>query len=125
MGRGETVRVFGRLPRKQTGGFRHFRGRWLAPIKGGVGWFPARPLPLGHVAEADGVGSYQAARTVARKRPTSLRRCSDCRDNSEAAPNTWVAAAGVTDRLWEISDIVALVEATDAKPGQRGPYLKR
>jgi IS1 family transposase len=26
-------------------------------------------------------------------------------------------AAGVTDRLWEIGDIVALVEATDAQPG--------
>jgi IS1 family transposase len=34
-------------------------------------------------------------------------------------------AAGVTDRLWEISDIVALVEASDPKPGRRGPYKKR
>jgi hypothetical protein len=34
-------------------------------------------------------------------------------------------AAGVTDRLWEIGDIVALVEAADAKPGKRGPYKKR
>jgi IS1 family transposase len=33
--------------------------------------------------------------------------------------------AGVTDRLWEISDIVALVEASDPKPGSRGPYKKR
>jgi len=33
-------------------------------------------------------------------------------------------AAGVTDRLWEIGDIVALVEATDVKPGKRGPYKK-
>lgn len=33
-------------------------------------------------------------------------------------------AAGVTDRLWEIDDIVALVEAMDAKPGKRGPYKK-
>lgn len=33
-------------------------------------------------------------------------------------------AAGVTDRLWEISDIVALVEANDPKPGRRGPYKK-
>jgi IS1 family transposase len=33
-------------------------------------------------------------------------------------------AAGVTDRLWEIGDIVALVEATDAKPSKRGPYRK-
>ena len=34
-------------------------------------------------------------------------------------------AAGVTDRLWEIGDIVALVEAADAKPGKRGAYRKR
>jgi IS1 family transposase len=33
-------------------------------------------------------------------------------------------AAGVSDRLWEIGDIVALVEATDAKPGKRGSYKK-
>jgi hypothetical protein len=34
-------------------------------------------------------------------------------------------AAGVTDRLWEIADIVALVEAQDAAPAKRGPYKKR
>ncbi len=34
-------------------------------------------------------------------------------------------AAGVTDRLWEISDIVALVEAAEPKPAKRGPYKKR
>jgi IS1 family transposase len=34
-------------------------------------------------------------------------------------------AAGVTDRLWEIGDIVALVEANDAKAGKRGPYKKQ
>lgn len=33
-------------------------------------------------------------------------------------------AAGVTDRLWEIGDIVALVEALAAQPGKRGPYKK-
>ena len=33
-------------------------------------------------------------------------------------------AAGVTDRLWEVADIVALVEAADVKPGKRGPYNK-
>lgn len=33
-------------------------------------------------------------------------------------------AAGVTDRLWEVSDIVALVEAADAKPAKRGSYKK-
>ena len=33
-------------------------------------------------------------------------------------------AAGVTDRLWEIADVVALVEAADVKPGKRGTYRK-
>lgn len=35
-------------------------------------------------------------------------------------------AAGVSDRLWGIEDIVALVEASEAeKPRTRGPYKKR
>ncbi len=36
-------------------------------------------------------------------------------------------AAGVSARLWEVSDIVALVEAEEAKavPAKRGPYKKR
>jgi IS1 family transposase len=33
-------------------------------------------------------------------------------------------AAGVTDHLWEIGDIVAPVEATDKQPAKRGPYKK-
>ena len=33
-------------------------------------------------------------------------------------------AAGVTDRLCEIGDIVTLVEATDIQPPKRGPYKK-
>ena len=31
-------------------------------------------------------------------------------------------AAGVTDRLWEIGDVVAFVEAAEAKPTKRDPY---
>ena len=34
-------------------------------------------------------------------------------------------AAGMSDRLWEVSDIVALLEAAEPKPGKRGPYKKR
>jgi hypothetical protein len=34
-------------------------------------------------------------------------------------------AAGVTDQLWEVSDIVTLLEAAESKPGERGPYKKR
>jgi hypothetical protein len=34
-------------------------------------------------------------------------------------------AAGVTGRLWDINDIVRLVEAAELKPAKRGPYKKR
>lgn len=34
-------------------------------------------------------------------------------------------AAGVSDRLWEIGDIVKLVEDAEPKPGKRGQYKKR
>ena len=33
-------------------------------------------------------------------------------------------AAGVTDRLWSVEDIAALVEAAVPKPGSRGLYKK-
>ena len=34
-------------------------------------------------------------------------------------------AAGVTDRTWEFSDIVALIDAADGEPKKRGSYKPR
>jgi hypothetical protein len=34
-------------------------------------------------------------------------------------------AAGVTDRLWDIGDIVDLVDAAEGEPKKRGRYRKR
>lgn len=34
-------------------------------------------------------------------------------------------AAGLTDRLWDMDDIVTLIEAREAEPKKRGPYKKR
>nr|WP_253387988.1 hypothetical protein [Methylorubrum extorquens] len=36
-----------------------------------------------------------------------------------------VMAMGVSDRLWSIEDMAALIEAAAPKPGKRGPYRKR
>ena len=33
-------------------------------------------------------------------------------------------AAGVTDRVWDVKDIAALIEAREA-PAKRGPYKKK
>jgi hypothetical protein len=34
-------------------------------------------------------------------------------------------AAGITDKLWSVEDMVALVEASEPRSGKRGPYKKR
>jgi hypothetical protein len=34
-------------------------------------------------------------------------------------------AAGVTDKLWEMSDLVAIVEAADAEPKRPATYKRR
>jgi len=39
-------------------------------------------------------------------------------------PTSPAMAAGVSDRLWEIGDIVKLVEDAEPKPSKRGLYKK-
>jgi hypothetical protein len=34
-------------------------------------------------------------------------------------------AAGITDRLWSLEDIVAKIDAMAPPPAKRGPYKKR
>jgi hypothetical protein len=34
-------------------------------------------------------------------------------------------AAGISDRLWSMEDIVALIDVTDAQPKKRGTYKPR
>jgi hypothetical protein len=33
--------------------------------------------------------------------------------------------AGLTDRLWDIADLVAIIDANEPAPKKRGPYKKR
>jgi hypothetical protein len=34
-------------------------------------------------------------------------------------------AAGVTDHVWNVADIVSMIEAVELVPAKRGPYKKR
>jgi len=34
-------------------------------------------------------------------------------------------AAGVTDHVWSVADIIAMIEAAEQPPAKRGPYKKR
>ena len=34
-------------------------------------------------------------------------------------------AVGITDRLWSLEDIAERIDASQPKPGKRGPYKKR
>ena len=48
-----------------------------------------------------------------------------CRQHKSLDGISPAMAAGVTGRLWDIDDIVRLVDEAAAKPAQRGPYKKK
>ena len=48
-----------------------------------------------------------------------------CRQHKSLEGSSPAMAAGVTDRLWDIEDIVRLIDEAAPKPGPRGPYKKR
>ncbi len=65
-----------------------------------------------------------AMAVVSAKRSKGWRKVATTSPSSQEQP---AMAAGVTDRLWEVKDIVALIEAKEAAeaPKVRGPYKKR
>jgi hypothetical protein len=34
-------------------------------------------------------------------------------------------AAGLTDKLWSLTDLASIIDDAQPKPGKRGPYKKR
>lgn len=48
-----------------------------------------------------------------------------CRQHKSLNKLTPAMAAGVTDRLWDIEDIVKVIDEAAPKPGPRGPYKKQ
>lgn len=47
-----------------------------------------------------------------------------CRVHS-ALGTTPAVAAGVTDHVWSLDELIGLLEAAEATPTRRGPYKKR
>ncbi len=48
-----------------------------------------------------------------------------CRQHMSLKGITPAMAAGVTKRLWDIEDIVKVIDDAEAAPKKRGPYRKR
>ena len=48
-----------------------------------------------------------------------------CRQHKSPNKLTPAMAAGVTGRLWDIEDIVKVINDAEAAPRKRGPYNKR
>jgi len=48
-----------------------------------------------------------------------------CRQHTSLNKLTPAMAAGVTDRLWDVEDIVKVIDANESTPRKRGPYKKR
>ena len=48
-----------------------------------------------------------------------------CRQHKSLKGITPAMAAGVTTRLWDVEDIVKVIDDAEAAPRKRGPYNKR
>lgn len=48
-----------------------------------------------------------------------------CRGHQTLKGRTPAMAAGVTDHVWPLSELIALLEAAESVPTKRGPYKKR
>ena len=48
-----------------------------------------------------------------------------CRQHKSLNKITPAMAAGFVDRLWDIEDIIALIDALAPAPKKRGPYKKK
>jgi hypothetical protein len=64
------------------------------------------------------MGSWLTSTTISGSAPYNFVKL------HKAHKLTPAMAAGITDKLWSVEDIVALVEASEPKPGKRGPYKK-
>jgi len=49
----------------------------------------------------------------------------DARTSEGVKAATPAMAAGVTDRVWDMSDVAALIAAQEAPVVKRGPYKKK
>jgi hypothetical protein len=87
----------------------------------------ARPVPAWQ-ADRRSVGWGGIRGHVASSRYPRCRVCPQRRLEGRESPSrrriTPAMAAGVTDHIWDVADIVSVIEAAEPAPAKRGPYKK-